>query len=305
MDLVSDAALRPALVLDTSDWTSIRRAVNERLAALLPHRSRQPLLDAAVRAALLSGGKRVRPTMAVLACAHHDGLGARAVDFGCAVEMVHTASLVLDDLPCMDDAHQRRGAPALHRVHGEDVAILAAVTLLNQAHVALAQGGDQAPGVQLRLIGELGAAIGFSGLAAGQVQDLRAPERARTEQGLADLNHLKTGALFVAALRGGAMVAGADQGGLDAMERFGRAVGFAFQLQDDLFDAVGDSAAMGKSVGQDAGQLTFVDLWGVERVEREIALTLDQAAAALEPQGHDSPLMRYVRFLFARAGAAG
>lgn len=261
-----------------------------------------PTLVAAARAAVLGPGKRVRSVLAMLAAAEAGGAPETALDFGCAIEMVHAASLALDDLPCMDNAELRRGRAAVYREHGEDAAILAAVALLNEAQRVLLHARGLSDAERLIALDEMTAVIGFGGLAAGQMRDLRDPASSRSEDGLRSLNHLKTGTLFVAVLRGGARLAGAGPGRLEAFSTFGRAIGYAFQLADDLSDVVSTVAAEGKNVGQDRTKRTFVDLWGPERVRAEIRLALDEAEAAIDPA---SPLHAYVRSLFRRVGFDG
>ena len=285
----------------TDDPLVLLARAEARLAQLLPPLpigETGVLVDAA-RSALLSPGKRARPVMAMLACAHVGGTSLSALNYGCAVEMVHAASLVLDDLPCMDNAALRRGAPTVHRAHGEDAAVLSAIALLNQAHRTILS--DAALGAQLRLtlLDAITEAVGFDGLAHGQMRDLRDPADDRTEYGLRRLNHLKTGALFVAALRGGGLIGGGVPAQLDALSTFGEAVGFAFQLCDDLHDVQATTQALGKDVRQDRDKVTFVDLWGAGRVQTAIRQSLARAQEAL---GADCALSAYAWELFRNAG---
>lgn len=281
----------------------LARMTGDRLTELT--RDLEPAPDAlamAARASLLGPGKRVRAVLAMLAAAEAGAAPETALDFGCAVEMVHAASLALDDLPCMDNAELRRGRAAVYREHGEDAAILAAVALLNEAQRVILTASGLTDAQRLMALEELTAVIGFRGLAAGQMRDLRDPASSRSEDGLRSLNHMKTGTLFVAVLRGGARLAGAGPERLDAFTTFGRAIGYAFQLADDLSDAVSTVAAEGKNVGQDRAKGTFVDLWGPERVRAEIRVALAEAEGAIDPA---SPLHAYVRSLFRRVGLDG
>jgi geranylgeranyl diphosphate synthase type II len=289
-DLEASASRLPALI-------------EARLPRLLPppHPGETDVLFGAARTALLGRGKRARPMMAMFACAHVGGSAEAALDYGCAVEIVHAASLVLDDLPCMDDATLRRGAPTVHRTHGEDAAVLAAIALLNQAHRTILACASLDAHRRLALIDALTTAVGFDGLTHGQVRDLRDGDEDRTEHGLRRLNHLKTGALFVAALRGGGIVGGATGPQLEALTVFGEAVGFAFQLCDDLQDATATADQLGKDVAQDRGKLTFVDLWGERRVRAAVRQSVNRAQGAL---GSDCVLSDYVRGLFHDAGFA-
>lgn len=278
-----------------------------RLSGLIPpaHVGETDVLFAAASTALLGRGKRARSILSMLGCAWAGGAAQDALDFGCAVEIVHAASLILDDLPCMDDATLRRGAPALHLSHGEDAAVLASIALLNQAHRTVLAAAGLTADQRLGLLGELTAAVGFEGLAHGQARDLRDGPETRTEASLRRLNHLKTGALIVTALRGGGIIAGGTPDQLEALTRFGESIGFAFQLCDDLHDAISTTEALGKNVGQDLGKLTFVDLWGAGRVRAAIHQAIERAEVALEikDQTKDDRLSRYVRGLLLNASA--
>ena len=239
------------------DW------VDQRLRELLAGpASGSSLLSDAVHDACLSRGKRVRPILAMLAAAHFGGRDLDALDFGCALELVHTASLILDDLPCMDDAAMRRGRPTLHRRFGEDTAVLTAIALLNQAYAVIAGDQELAPDTRLALNLLLSECVGFDGLVTGQIRDLREPEHCRDEATLTSLNHQKTSVLFVAALVGGALIAGADRTMQSSARTFASRLGLAFQLWDDLQDSISTLEAMGKDARQDADRVTFVSLWG-------------------------------------------
>jgi len=227
----------------------------------------------------------------MLSAAHFGGRELAALDFGCALEMAHTASLILDDLPCMDDAAMRRGQPALHRRFGEDVAVLSAVALLNQAYALIAQDEALEAVTRLCLTGLVTRAVGFGGLVEGQIRDLRDPPSHRDEAALTSLNHQKTGMLFVAALDGGAVIAGATGADRLAACLFADRLGFAFQLCDDLMDSTSSQAALGKDVLQDQGRITFVNLWGEARTRATIKLAIDEAVTAIG--GGDCPLAAY------------
>lgn len=275
---------------------------DDRLRSLMPerHRGETGVLFEAAGSALLGRGKRARPIMSMLACAQVGGRPEDALDFGCAVEIVHAASLIVDDLPCMDDATLRRGAAALHVSHGEDAAVLASIALLNQAHRTVLAAPGLPAGQRLALLDQLTTAVGFEGLAQGQMRDLRDGVEARTEAGLRRLNHLKTGALIVAALRGGGIVGGATPRQLEALTAFGDCIGFAFQLWDDLQDVTATTEHSGKDVAQDRDKLTFVDLWGAGRVRAAIRQAVERAEDVL---GEPCPLGDYVRGLLLNAGA--
>lgn len=282
------------------DLPGLREMIDSRLRVLCPNSlGAASVLAGAVRYALMARGKRLRPILTLLSAAHFGGEAAQqsALDAGCAIELVHTASLILDDLPSMDDATLRRGQPACHRRFGEDVAILAAVGLLNQAFglIARAEGVDAA--VRLQLIDRLSEAVGFDGLVGGQVRDLR-DKGALNGEGLYALNHQKTGALFVAAFEVGAMIGGARGEQLEAAVGYAFHLGAAFQILDDLIDATASAARAEKDVRQDRGKLTVVSLLGAEEAMREARRRLEQAVGALDESDLQGPLGRFAASLF-------
>jgi geranylgeranyl diphosphate synthase type II len=291
--------------LDLEDASATRRTwVDQRLKKLLPPAGSapRPLTDA-VRDICLGPGKRVRPLLAMLSSAHFGGRELAALDFGCALELIHTASLVLDDLPCMDNAVMRRGKLTLHRRFGEDTAVLSGVGLLNHAYGVIAGDATVDSETRLALIALLSEAVGFCGLVSGQFRDLRDPEALRDELTLTSLNYQKTGVLFAAAMVGGAMIAGADQTAQTQARLFANRLGLAFQLWDDLQDSVSTSEAMGKDVRKDDGRVTFVTLWGEERTRAAIAKTIDEALSSFGDR--NCALALYALNLFHHAGYGG
>jgi geranylgeranyl diphosphate synthase type II len=229
----------------------VREAVEARLPALLAGLEPDPIdpLPAAAREALLSPGKRLRPALVFLSGDLFGAPHVRLLDPACALEMVHAACLAVDDLPCMDDATTRRGRPALHVTHGEDLAILAALTLLSRAFGLLAETGLSGKGVAasaaLDLIARLSEASGLEGLASGQALDLRTPESDATFERLETIHARKTGALFVASAEFGAVLGGARERELAAVRSYAKNVGLAFQIVDDLLEHA-PSARTGK-----------------------------------------------------------
>lgn len=285
---------------------ALRERIDARLDAILPNGlGAPPLLVRAAREAVAGPAKRLRPILSVLAAEHFGRTGAgvaAALEAGCAVELVHAASLILDDLPCMDDALLRRGRPAHHRLHGEDMTVLAAVALLNQAYAVLAAADLPSAG-RLVLVTRLTEAVGFKGLVAGEARDLRERDGVGEAAPLHDLNAQKTGVLFVAAVEAGALAAGAAGPRLDAARLFAARLGEAFQIMDDLLDATSTPEAAGKDVGQDGGKPTVVSLVGPEAARAEMRGRLDTALghlAEVEP----GPLSTYVEVLFGPSLAA-
>ncbi len=274
----------------------VRRAVDGRLPLLLVGLEPDPIdpLPAAAREALLSPGKRLRPALAFLAGELFGVSRARLLDPACALEMVHAASLALDDLPCMDDATTRRGRPALHVGHGEDLAILAAVTLLSRAFGVLAEsalsGGGVAPSAALDLIARLSDSSGLAGLASGQALDLRTPESAATFERLETIHARKTGALFVASAEFGVVLGGARERELAAVRSYAKNVGLAFQIVDDLL-ASEPSARTGKESRRPPTP-TFARHVGAEGARRLVAELTDYAIEATRPFGKKGGLLR-------------
>ena len=252
-------------------------------------------LGAAMRHALLAGGKRLRPALVLLAaeaCGAADAI-PRLVRPACAVELLHTYSLIHDDLPAMDDAPLRRGRPTCHRVFGEAVAILAGDALQALAFEVLAA---PAPGVSASgrcgALFELARAAGPAGMCGGQCLDLRPGVPGDAD--LAALQALKTGALFRASAAIGGWLAGAAGPALEALGRYGADLGRAFQIADDVLDVVGDPAATGKAQGGDAAErkVTFAARYGLEGARRRAAEAAAAAAAALSGWGSGAEPLR-------------
>jgi len=243
-------------------------------------------LREAMAYSLLAPGKRLRPLlvlMAAEACGYDaEGAFSAALSAACAVEMVHTYSLIHDDLPAMDDDDLRRGRPTCHKVYGEATAILAGDALLALAFETLARGVPSE--VAGACCAELGRAAGPTALVGGQVDDLAAESTGGDLVALEAIHRRKTGALFLASLRLGGLVAKADAKSLAALEEFGRRLGLAFQIVDDLLDARGNAAALGKQAGHDRerGKLTFPSLLGLEESSRRVGQLI---AAAIEALG--------------------
>jgi geranylgeranyl diphosphate synthase type II len=265
----------------------LRSTIDRRLAELVPSEDDHPEeLHRAMRYSLLAGGKRIRPLLTVLVASSFGAREDHALDPACAIEMVHTASLIFDDMPCMDDATLRRGRPANHQVFGEDTAILAATALLNRAFGVIAEATTLDPTIRLALIRSLSESIGSNGIIAGQYCDLRPSLSDGTEvPQLLQMYGQKTGALFVASVEAGARVAGVDESWVEAVRQYAANLGLAFQIIDDLLDRLGDRQTTGKDVGQDVDKSTLVSRMGSGRAQVEASIRVQSAAAALEPLG--------------------
>ncbi len=288
-------------------FSSLRADVDARLQALLPDPGATPALLVRAAADAVDGpAKRLRPVLSLLAAEHFGAPGGRgreaALDAGCAVELVHAASLILDDLPCMDDAAMRRGRPSHHRRFGEDVTVLTAVALLTESFAILARA-DLPSSDRLVLVERLSEAVGFRGLVAGQFRDLRERGSGLEPYALHQLNGLKTGCLFVAAVEAGALAGGAGPERLRAARAFGARLGEAFQILDDLLDATATAETAGKDVRQDGDKPTVVSLVGPDGARAEMRLRLDAALGELS-DAEPGPLSSYVEALFGPSLAA-
>lgn len=270
------------------DYLKARRAlIDAALDAALPGESSYPpVIFRAVRYSLFAGGKRVRPILCLAAAEAVGGDIQAALPAACALEMIHTYSLIHDDLPAMDDDDLRRGRPTSHRVFGEATAILAGDALLTEAF-ALLSDRERMPGIPpdraLAAISEIARAAGFWGMVGGQVVDMQSQQAPADEETLLYIHTRKTGALIVASVRTGAMLAGASPGESEAVTAYGRHLGLAFQIADDILNVEGDAAALGKTTGSDAacGKLTFPQLLGLEASRRKMAELTKEALAAL------------------------
>lgn len=271
------------------EFARARRALVE--GALAGIDAAQPRLGAAARDALIGGGKRLRP-LAVFAAG--EALGAKPESLlpaAVAVECLHAASLALDDLPCMDNADLRRGHPSVHKAHGEWAAILAAVGLISEAFSQLNAAPKLKPAVKSELSALLAQTLGLHGLAAGQALDLSAPKNLGLD-GLEAIHRLKTAVLFVAAFEMGAVCASASKIEREIFRAFGRDLGLAYQVIDDLLDAEGNPAKTGKPAHQDGSRTTFFSLLGGAG-SRELARELTDAAVShLKPLGKRGARLR-------------
>lgn len=241
-----------------------------------------------MRYAVLGPGKRIRPVVTLLV-AELFGARSRAIlDLASAIELVHACSLVLDDLPSMDDAQLRRGRLTTHRVFGDAVALLAAFGLLNRAYSLVAEAAQNLAPRRYRaedMVHHLAVAIGSTGLIGGQALDLSSrPEDLNLER-LEAIHSGKTGALFLAAAELGAMAGNARRKDLEAVSRFAKNVGLAFQITDDILDVRGTSGDTGKDSGQDANKVTFVKLLGVDGAQTLAEDLLSFAHESLKPFG--------------------
>jgi geranylgeranyl diphosphate synthase type II len=254
---------------------------------LPPAETYPPLIYEAMRYSVFAGGKRLRPVLALAAAEAAGGSADCVLPVACAIELIHTYSLIHDDLPAMDNDDFRRGKPTSHRVYGEAIAILAGDALLTLAFEimtrSLAEGSVSPPAV-LRVVSEIAQAAGPAGLIGGQVMDLLFSDRETDENTLLYIHRSKTGALYRAAVRSGGILAGASDEMLRSLTLYAEHLGLAFQIQDDILDEEGDQEKLGKPVGSDARnkKATFPALFGMEKAKKRAVREAEMAVQALE-----------------------
>ena len=271
--------------------------VNRRLTQLLPQCTYDaPAVCDAMRYSVDGGGKRIRPVLLLESCRLCGGDVETALDFACALEMIHTYSLVHDDLPCMDDDDMRRGKPACHIAFGEATAVLAGDALLTQAFAAAANGeaAKKTPDRALKAIALLAQYAGATGMIGGQAIDLQSEGKTIGLARLQTMDRLKTGALMRAACEIGAVLAGADDEKRTALVQYAEALGQAFQIVDDILDVTGDTATLGKPAGSDAQQQksTYVSLLGLAQAKQAAQDCTAAAVESLAVFGEEAAFLR-------------
>ncbi len=284
------------------------RIVDEALERYLPGGAELPFsLHKAMRYSVFAGGKRVRPILMLAACEAVGGTIAQALPAACAMEMIHTYSLIHDDLPAMDDDDFRRGNPTNHKVFGEAIAILAGDALLTEAFILLSRQ-TEAVGVPadalLKVISEISVCAGSRGMVGGQVVDMESEGNREIEFATVQYIHThKTGALIKASVRAGALLGGADPQRLEAMTRYGEAIGLAFQIADDILDIEGTTEEIGKDAGSDEarGKATYPAVIGLSESKRTATELIERAFSSLEPFGdRGEPLRRIATYIIQR-----
>lgn len=285
-------------------WNERRELVEQQLVKEL---AQEPPLDetlaAAMKYSLMAGGKRLRP---ILLMAAADAVGAKGTDYltaGCALEMIHTYSLIHDDLPAMDNDDYRRGKLTNHKVYGDGMAVLAGDALLTLAFEVLTRQQYTDAATLLRVVKEISTAAGMNGMVGGQAIDLESEGKHIDMETLRRMHMGKTGALFRAALRSGAILAGADEKKLAALTDYAEKFGLAFQITDDILDVVGDEKLIGKPVGSDVRneKSTYVTLTSLEEAQKLAKETVDGAVAALQDFGPEADFLRQlVRYMLGR-----
>lgn len=241
----------------------------------------QKLLFDAMQYSLMAGGKRIRPILAFEFCRVCGRDWKNAAPFAAAIEMIHTYSLIHDDLPCMDNDDYRRGRLTNHKVYGEGMAVLAGDALLTDAFGIAASAQLPNPGDMATAIGVLSECAGSLGMVGGQVLDIMSEERELTEQEVLDIQNRKTGCLISAACALGVIAGGGNEAQYNAACQFAAGLGLAFQIRDDMLDVIGTQEELGKAIGVDTQKNTFVKLYGLERCEELVATYTNYAIEAL------------------------
>jgi geranylgeranyl diphosphate synthase type II len=296
---------RPLYQFDLSTYLTLRSAqVEAALDCSMPIVYPEKIYEA-MRYSLLAGGKRLRPILCLTTCELCGGTVEMAMPTACALEMVHTMSLIHDDLPAMDNDDYRRGRLTNHKVYGENIAILAGDGLLAYAFELIATQTPKVPAERvLKVIASLGHAVAATGLVGGQVVDLE-PEGLQNLS-LETLNFIhshKTGALLETSVLSGALLAGAKDNILQRLSLYARNIGLAFQIVDDVLDVTATSEQLGKTAGKDlkAQKVTYPSLWGVEESMKQAKKLVEEAKAELTTFGERAiPLMAIADFIIAR-----
>ena len=284
-----------------------RQDVDAALERLLPGPDAWPAnLHRAIRHSVFAGGKRLRPILCLAAGEVFGGRADELLEPACGLEMIHTYSLIHDDLPALDNDDLRRGVPTCHIVFGEATAILAGDSLLTHGLglFALSPRAERFAAAKVRVLQTVVEAIGTQGMIGGQAADLEAEkEESPTAELVSKIHENKTGRLIRASLLTGAILAGADEDALSRVDHYGRKIGLAFQIKDDLLDVESDAATLGKAAGKDSahGKATFPGVWGVERSRQLLAENVAEAVAtASSLPGGGGVLPELARFVGSR-----
>ncbi len=280
--------------MDFQEYYASRKKLIESFLANRMERKGISRVDEAMAYSLLAGGKRIRP---VLLMATADALGAKGYNFlsvACGLEMIHTYSLIHDDLPCMDNDDYRRGRLTNHKVYGDAMALLAGDGLLTLAFEVMLEQKHADAAALVETVREIAMCAGNFGMVGGQGLDLEYEGRQISAEELRKMHAGKTGALFIAAVRGGARLAGAKPDEMLALTKFADLLGLAFQITDDILDVEGDAALMGKPVGSDEKnhKSTYVSLYGLAAAKALAENTVAEALQCLERFGGDAEALR-------------
>jgi geranylgeranyl diphosphate synthase type II len=270
------------------------RQIDTALSQFIPGEAHPPIIYEAMRYSLFAGGKRLRPIMLMAAADAVGGDGSAYLPVACGLEMIHTYSLIHDDLPAMDNDDYRRGKLTNHKVYGDGMAILAGDGLLTAAFGSMLSQNKIDPAVLVTVVAEIAAAAGAAGMVGGQAVDLVSEGQALDAKTLEYMHQAKTGALFKAALRAGAMLAGGSIAQVAALTQYAEHFGLAFQITDDILDVVGSQEKIGKPVGSDIRnhKVTYVTLHTLPGAEQLAQQAVDRAISSLAAFGTEAQILR-------------
>lgn len=262
-----------------------QQLVEKELHRILDIEEKPEIIYEAMRYSVFAGGKRLRPVLCLSSCELLGGDIKKALPVACAIELIHTYSLIHDDLPAMDNDDLRRGKPTNHKVYGEAIAILAGDGLLNLGYEVLVRHALEHPEDYERILkatNEIATASGCKGIIGGQVVDILSQNTELTYEELKFMHEHKTGALIEASVCAGAYIAGATEEDIHALREYARLIGFAFQIKDDILDVIGEEEKLGKKVGSDKekGKFTFVNIFELEK-SQEMVVELTQNAVKI------------------------
>lgn len=290
---------------DLQQYLEARRLmVEEALEVALPQQDGpETRVVEAMRYSLFAGGKRLRPILCLAASEAVGGDLKAAMPAGCALEMIHTYSLIHDDLPAMDDDDLRRGKPTNHKVFGEAIAVLAGDGLLTEAFVLLSDYNSLLPERAVQVIGVIAEAASYRGMVGGQVVDILSQNKRAELETVQQMHSRKTAALIAAATESGALSGKGSEAQVAALARYGRAIGLAFQIADDILDIEGDTELLGKTTGADEarGKVTYPAAVGLERSRQAANEMVNDALAALEEfDDRANPLRSLANYIITR-----
>lgn len=276
--------------------------INSKLDSFIPGCTYgEPVVSEAMKYSLGIGGKRIRPVLLLEFCRVCGGDAEKALPFAVALEMIHTYSLIHDDLPCMDDDDMRRGMPSCHIKYGEEYALLAGDALLTRAFGVIAESelAKENPACAVSAVAALSELAGVNGMIGGQTVDLKNEGRKASLETLEIMDSLKTGALIVSAAKLGCLAAGADEAQTDAAVTFCEKIGHAFQIVDDILDVVGDEKELGKPIGSDSesDKSTYVSLLGLEKSREYADRLTKEAIDALEVFGDEAEFLKQLALM--------
>ena len=279
----------------TAAYTSYLEEYLDQACFVYPKEPQQELF-ASMRYSLLAGGKRLRPVFVFDFCKMCGGDWKVAAPFAAAVEMIHTYSLIHDDLPCMDNDDFRRGKPTNHKVYGEATAVLAGDALLTAAFAYLAKASYSAE-TRIAAVEALADCAGELGMVGGQVLDMASERRQCTEQEVIDIQSRKTGALIKAACVLGVLAGNGSEEQISAAKEFAEHLGLAFQIRDDMLDVIGSQEELGKAIGVDTEKNTFVQLYGLEKCDKLVRMHTEKALCALDAFDHNEYMTELAKSL--------